>query len=358
METMTAEKKINVDFLLAGCNTRCKHCYVAGGPGPSMPLEDALICLERLDALAARLPCEVSFTLDHEPMNHPELVRILSAAAGTKHIHNYHHGMTTGLALMRRADREEVLRAYLDCGYSDFGVTIHGDALHHDEIVRRSGACAVTVSAAEFFKARGAELEVSLMLNRFFPEDAEAVAAMIRHLRPDRVWFALPIFTPHDRMTDFEPYRASLPAVASLRDCLRQWRGDADAFLEEAAELTVSAAVSRLKRGPGLRALFEAPQNELYLTLHQDCVLYVGNSGAETRRIGDLRTLDLAETAETIMKLPGNRDYGAFYDVSALPETDALIQALETLPQDLVFGDFESALYRGLTALGVPTRLL
>ncbi len=22
---------INIDFLLAGCNTRCMHCYVAGG---------------------------------------------------------------------------------------------------------------------------------------------------------------------------------------------------------------------------------------------------------------------------------------------------------------------------------------
>ena len=33
---------INFDFLVAGCNTRCQHCYVNGGPGPMMPLADAL----------------------------------------------------------------------------------------------------------------------------------------------------------------------------------------------------------------------------------------------------------------------------------------------------------------------------
>lgn len=59
---------INFDFLVAGCNTRCQHCYVNGGPGPMMPLADALTCLERLDELAACLHNEVSFTLDHEPI--------------------------------------------------------------------------------------------------------------------------------------------------------------------------------------------------------------------------------------------------------------------------------------------------
>ena len=43
---------INVDFLISGCNTQCKHCYVNGGPGPQMGIEDALTCIEKLDATA------------------------------------------------------------------------------------------------------------------------------------------------------------------------------------------------------------------------------------------------------------------------------------------------------------------
>ena len=94
--------EINFDLVIAGCNTRCKHCYVAGGPGPMMPLDDVLLCIEKLDKIAAGLPGEVTFTLDNEPMNHPYLDRILHAAANTRHIKNHHHGMTTGMGLLRR----------------------------------------------------------------------------------------------------------------------------------------------------------------------------------------------------------------------------------------------------------------
>ena len=45
--------EINFDFLLSGCNTRCKHCYVNGGPGSMMKSEDALLFIEKLDELAA-----------------------------------------------------------------------------------------------------------------------------------------------------------------------------------------------------------------------------------------------------------------------------------------------------------------
>lgn len=37
---------------------------------------------------------------------------------------------------------------------------------------------------------------------------------------------------------------------------------------------------------------------------------------------------------------------------------DALIKTLKGLPQELVYGDFESAVYRGLTELGIPTKIL
>ena len=102
---------INFDFLVAGCNTHCQHCYVNGGPGPLMPLKDVLQCLEQLDAIAEHLSDEADFTLDHEPMNHPDMVEIIRAASKTKHIQNCHHGMTTGIGLMRREDKDEIIRA-------------------------------------------------------------------------------------------------------------------------------------------------------------------------------------------------------------------------------------------------------
>ena len=350
--------QINIDFLVSGCNTRCRHCYVAGGPGPMMAAQDALICIERMDELGALLEGEISFTLDHEPMNHPDIERILKAAAKTKHIHNYHHGMTTGAGLMRRGDREAVVQAYMECGYNSFGITIHGNADHHDEIVRRKGAYNLAADAAQFFKSHGARLEVSLMVNRFFAEDADSISTIIDQLQPDYIGCVIPIFMPHRGMPDFEPYRASLADFEGLRGHLAVWKQDEEEYLEMARRLTVSSAISRLRQGPGLRELFRLPQQELYLSLHQDCRLYVGNSGAETQLIGDLRTMDLEKAAGLIMKLPGNRDYGAFYDAEALPSDDAVIQAMERLPGNLVYGDFESAVYRGLTEIKVPVRMV
>lgn len=92
--------------------------------------------------------------------------------------------------------------------------------------------------------------------------------------------------------------------------------------------------------------------------MHQDCKLYVGNSGTETHCLGDLRNLDSKAAAETIKSLPCNRDYVAFYDMDALPPVDNLIKALESFPSDVIYGDFESALYRGVTELGIPTKIM
>ena len=349
---------INIDFLVAGCNTRCRHCYVNGGPGPMMPVADALLCVEKLDTLAAYLPDDISFTLDHEPINHPHLDQILSAASRTRHIQNYHHGMTTGVGLMGRKDKEAVIRSYLDCGYHDFGITIHGRAEHHDEIVRRAGAYNAAVAAAEFIKAQGAEISVSLMLNRFFTEEAEIISAILKRLQPDYVHFAIPIFTPYRNMLDFEPYRASMKTVEDLRGYLTEWQQDEEKLVSTAEKNTIASAIEQLRCCGSLHELFTQEQDELYLTLHQDCNLYVGNSGVETRCLGDLRIMDLKAAAEIIKSLPDNRDYGAFYDIAVLPADNDLINAWKRLPQDAVYGDFPSIVSRGLYELNIPTKIM
>ena len=349
---------INFDLLVAGCNTRCKHCYVNGGPGPLMDGADALRCIEQLDAIASHLSDEAYFTLDHEPINHPQIERILTAAAETKHCKHHHHGMTTGVALLHRKERDAVTARYLACGCDSFGLTLHGGAALHDEIVRRSGAFDSALAAGEYLKARGAKLEVSLMLNRFTPTQAEELSAAIRRLQPDWIYAAFPIFTPHNHAMDYEPYRATLETADALRPQFTAWGLDADALIEAAAQSSLAFAKRKLEDGVTLSNLFDAPQDERYLCVHPDCRLYYGNSGAETQDLGDLRTADPLSIAQTIEALPANRDYDAFYDRAALPSTARLLTALSSLPQNTVYGDFPSAIYRGLVACGTPTKIL
>ena len=348
----------NFDLLIAGCNTHCKHCYVNGGPGKRMPLKDALLCIEKLDAIAAALPFSCSFTLDNEPINHPDIAEILRAASSVKKIHHFHHGMTTGIALMQRSDREAVIKSYLDCGCTEFGITLHGSAEHHDEIVRRSGAHKTSMEAAAFFRAQGADLSVSLMLNRFFATDTAQIDQAIEELQPGFIWFAIPNYTPHKNMPAFEAYRASFPMLEGLSAYLQKWGQDVPALLERARQGTPGSVMTQLVQGPSLIARFRAPQEELYLSVHPDCQLYLGNTGVETACLGDFRFIDVAHAAELICSTPGNRDYGAFYDVAALPSQDALMQVLQQLPQDRLYEDAASVIYRGLSALNTPTRIL
>ncbi len=350
--------EMNVDLLIAGCNTRCRHCYVNGGPGECMPLEDALFCIRRLDALAAMLPFPVSFTLDNEPMNHPELASILRAAAGAEHMDHFHHGMTTGIALMARPDRDAVALAYRDAGCGEFGITLHGAPEHHDEIVRRKGAFAVSVAAAEYLKNQGFSVSVSLMFNRFFPADARELNRTIEALEPDFLYFAPPIYTPHPRMAEFELCRGNLSDLRALSGWLREWRQDPEDTVYRAEQATPGAVLRFLEQGRTVRELFAEKQEELYLTVHRDSRLYMGNTGAETLCLGDLRTLDLSRAAEIIRNAPGNRDYGAFYAPDCLPTEETILSALRRLPSDRLFGDRPSVIYRTLEELGTPTRLL
>lgn len=350
--------EFNFDLLVAGCNTRCRHCYVDGGPGPMMPTEIAVACIKKLDAIAAHLSGEVTFTLDNEPMNHPHLDIILQAAAHTRFIRNYHHGMTTGIALMRRPDRADVLRAYFRHGYRHFGLTLHGFGAHHDELVGRVGAFETALETARFLKAQGASIEISLMLNRFFPEDREALSRVLDELKPDVTFGAIPIFTPHRHMLAFEPYRATEETFHDLTGYLSHWALDESALMASACRNTVRAFRENLAKHPDLADRFSKVQEEMYLTIHPDGKLYYGNTGVETRCLGELPTLDARETATLLRTLPGNRDYGAFYSPRDLQSEEVIYDALEQLPQDLVYGDPESILYRAFVHLGTPTILL
>ena len=74
---------MNVDFLVSGCNTHCKHCYVNGGPGPLMRTADALACIEKLDRIAAGviqdLPGNTDYGAFYDIENLPSMENVLKA---------------------------------------------------------------------------------------------------------------------------------------------------------------------------------------------------------------------------------------------------------------------------------------
>ena len=85
--------KYTFEITVAGCNARCRHCYVSGGPGSSMPLSDYRACLEKLVPALTRLKGSVSIAPGHEPFNHEEaaaLMRMTHALAPQFYPHILH----------------------------------------------------------------------------------------------------------------------------------------------------------------------------------------------------------------------------------------------------------------------------
>ncbi len=113
----------------------------------------------------------------------------------------------------------------------------------------------------------------------------------------------------------------------------------------------------QLRDGLDIAGLFACPQDEMYLNVHPNGDLFVGNTDVETECLGNMRTLDERGTAEVLRGSPGNRDFGAFYEAHRLPGPDEMIRALDRLPEELLYSDRASVIYRALSALGVPTRL-
>ena len=90
------------------------------------------------------------------------------------------------------------------------------------------------------------------------------------------------------------------------------------------------------------------------LGLHKAKLLL--ESGADT--VSDITVMVQKEVALRMQAPPGNRDYGAFYDAGGLPAVEDVLKALKGLPSGLVYGDFESVLYRAFTDMSIPTKLL
>jgi len=195
------------------------------------------------------------------------------------------------------------------------------------------------------------------MMNRFFIDDAEKISRLIENIGADDTYLAIPIYTPHPNMMLFEPYRATLEDFDSIFCYLPSWNQDVEQIMKKAHQNSIGRARERIPH-MDLHQLWTEKQDVLYLSVHQDCTLYVGNSGVETRNLGDLRQLDPKDTAEVIKNLPGNYDYSAFYDIEAIPDVKSILRAIDAIPQNLVYGDFASILYRALAGLAIPTKLL
>lgn len=196
----------NIDILVAGCNTTCMHCYVNGGKFPTMKIEDFAYCIEKLKPVFSYFGKKINFTLDNEVYNHPQADEILEIVEKECAPSYFHHGSTTGIAILNHPKKVQILDILKRNGWLDVSFAIHGGKENHNKIVHNNEGMDSIIAASKMFKDAGFTVNLSLMLSKVFRDDLEEVEKLLKEISYDylypvipdffqsRAWFAIRIF--------------------------------------------------------------------------------------------------------------------------------------------------------------------
>lgn len=349
------------EITVAGCNARCRHCYVSGGPGSSMPLSDYRACLEKLVPALTRLKGNVSIAPGHEPFNHEEaaaLMRMTHALAPQFYPDAGYDWPTTGIALKSRRDRADIFALLHGFGAKRLMLTLHGLEECHNEIVRAPHGFEALCAFADLLHAEEFEVAFNLMLNHRMTEDWDAICQVLEANRCDVAYLTIPLYLPVARLRKYEPYRATYADCQRLRGRLDRFGIDEAQFFAKVEAFNAAAVRARaLQEGWDYAAREREKPDWAFFHITEELEFYYGNAGMHTKRLGNIATMTSEEIYEAIQAQRANYDYSAYYDLKQLPHISAVLAA--NPPQENhVYPDAESCLYRWLDAMGVPTILL
>lgn len=332
----------NIDLIIAGCNTNCRHCYVNGGPGRQMPKADFELCIDKLLPVFSHFDGSISFTIDNELYGHPDALDLLRFVKEKCWPYYSHHGSTTGIAFNHRSDKEELWRFQQENGIGFGCITLHGAEKNHNLITQNPNSFKESLEYASFVKAHRGKLYVALMLTSLLVEDRDEITELLRELAPDETYFAVPLFAPSRRMIDYQAYRAAYDECMKLKGYLRKWNVDESKYL---SVFETYNSESILKRMAGKKSfVLEKMPDSCFLTIHQNLDLFYGNTGAEIAKIGNMNVLTPQDVINYMETCGSNYSYFS-NNFSEMPDYEKFMEYLKrNVDKDYVYPDEDSFL--------------
>ncbi len=355
--------KYTFEISIAGCNTNCLHCYVDGGPGPIMPYEDYLLCIEKLKAVLDSLDGDIAVTLGNELLNHPRAGDIVKATF--KFMPEYFTleevGInTTGIALLRLAEdeRDQLMDTLIEAGAKSACLTLHGNEDHHNEIVKNKTAFKTMEKAADYFNSFGIELYFSIMMNKYVIEDWKDIEKFLRKIPYYGVFAVVPLYMPINRLREFQRLRAEYDDYFKLEGKMASVGIDEDELFNTVEAYNEKAVLDLVKDGFSYKEAEAQCPNWTFFNISQNLDLYYGNAGARTRLIGNLRSSTAEELVQVIKNLKANYDYSAFYEVEKLPPINEILQNIQPLKTNYVYPNIASCLYSWFDLCSIPSSII
>lgn len=352
--------KYTFEITIAGCSTDCLHCYVDGGPAPTMPYEDYLLCINKLKPVLDGINGDIAVTLGNEIFNHPRIKDIVRETYSLipEYFTLKEVGInTTGISMMKmhRDERDELIDTLVDAGARSACLTIHGNEEHHNEVVRNKIAYKSLKKAADYFNSYGIELSISIMLNKYVVEDWNEIMDFLNDVPNYGAFVVVPLYMPTDRLREFQKIRAEYDDCMKLEGRLRQLGIDEDEFFNTVESYNERAVLDLVKNGFDYKKAEEQCPNWVFLNISKELDLYYGNAGARTRLIGNLKTSSTVELINEIGKLKPNYDYSAFYDLDKLPSVDLILERIQPLRTNYVYPNVASCLYSWFDLCSIPS---
>lgn len=346
--------KYTFEITICGCATNCGHCYVDGGPGPAMSYEDYVLCLSKLVPALEKLNGEISLNLGNETFCHPrvaELFRLTDRVCPQFFDRRGEDFPTTGIALFRHRDRENILRELERKGINELFFAVHGGKHAHDLMVQRTDRFDQLFETADFLVSRGFQVGFSLMLSRVFAQGLDEVMARIACYPGAKTYPIIPLYAPTPRLRQYQQHRLEKQELLHLCKKLEVWGVHTEKIRHLCEECSEQAIWSGAKDFSAERA---AAPNWAFFHVTHDLRLYYGNAGMHTRYLGDLRQMTPLQVFEAIAPLGANYDFDAFYPMACFD----LLHQIPRPATDRVFSSRPDCYYAWLDQLGVPNLLI
>lgn len=294
----------NIDILVAGCNTTCNHCYVNGGKAPSMELEDFLCCINKLKPVFSHLGDKVSFTLDNEIYNHPSACEILEVVERECAKNYYHHGSTTGIAILKHPQRQVIFEVLKRNNWLDVSFAIHGGRSSHNKMVHNEDGMEAILAASRMFKEHGFEVNISLMLSKVFGNELEEIDELLKQIPYDRVLPVIPDFYPTARLMKYQDIRCNVEDYEKILEFLEARNIDTSELKYAIKTYNEEAIITQLNVELVQKQLNE--NETAFFHIDQKLNFYVGNTGATQKCCGNLKECSSEEIISWIVDSKDN----------------------------------------------------
>ena len=309
----------NIDILVAGCNTRCAHCYVDGGPEKAMTIEDFNCCMEKLKPVFSYFQGRCNFTLDNEVYNHKDALSILQKAFEFPEY--YHHGSTTGIALLHHPKRDEIISLIKKTQFPWASIALHAGSKVHNELVNHPKAMEDILAITPILKEAGIEIWLSLMLTKYLLADLNEMDQLLDQIPYDHLLPVIPSYYPTARLIKYQDARLNKEEYGKIISFLKNRNADVKEIEKACMEYNELSLLEHPDEYD-IEKMLKA-KNAAFFHIDHQLDFYVGNTGIKLRKCGNIKECSSQEIIEWIQNADDN-----WYETSILHYQD-LIEAVK-----------------------------